>query len=80
MSKNLDKIIDEVDQEIKKGKTKVKKAPKTIKVSTLIKISAYTVALLAIGAFAGITINNSINSTIETQVNQKVEQALKIEE
>lgn len=60
------------------AKQKAAKQPKVIKVSTLIKISAYTVILLAIGAYSGITINNAIKSNIDSQVQAKTAEQVKV--
>lgn len=69
-------LIEQAKKDVA-AKKKAERQPKTIKVSTLIKTTIASLILLSVGAFAGIKINNQINSTIETQVNQKVEATLK---
>ena len=65
-------IIDEVKKE-----SKANKAPKTIKIKSLVAFLTTVIVSLAIGAFAGITINQAINSNIERQVQTKVEAQIK---
>ena len=74
--KEFNKLQDEAIELIKNKKgNKNMKAPKEVKTYTLkqiIKTVIVTVALLTIGAFAGITINNAINSHIQSEVTSQV--------
>ena len=74
--KDFEKVQGEALELIKNKKgNKKMKAPKEVKTYTLkqiIKTVIVTVALLAIGAFAGITINNAINSQIKSEVTSQV--------
>lgn len=67
-------IIDEAKKDVKANKP-----AKTIKIKSLVAFMTTVIVSLAIGSFAGITINQAINSNIERQVTAQVEARLKLE-
>jgi hypothetical protein len=70
-------IVSEAKSELKAQK-KAEKVEKTIKVSTLIKVSIYTIILLALGAYSGIMIDRAITHTINSQVQTKTAEQVKV--
>ena len=55
---------------------KANKQPKTIKIKTLIATTFFALVCLSIGAWAGITISDNYNQSVDAKVNQKVEAQL----
>jgi hypothetical protein len=68
----FEQLQEDTIELIKNKKDYMKKAPKTYELKQIIRAIVATLVLLGIGAFAGITINNSINSTINSQVKEQV--------
>jgi len=67
-------MVNKEEDEIKnKQETKkMKKAPKTFTIKQIIRTVVITLALLSLGAFAGIQIQSAINSHIESKVTEQV--------
>lgn len=85
--KDFEKVQGEAIELIKNKKgNKKMKAPKEVKTYTLkqiIKTTLISLALIAIGATAGITIYRAIDSTIDAQVKEQVKsftQAVEVKE
>ena len=73
--KDFEKVQGEAIELIKNKKGNKMKAPKEVKTYTLkqiIKTTLISLALIAIGATAGITIYRAIDSTIDAQVKEQV--------
>jgi len=75
--------LDELKAEVKQDKKELKqmhklaKEPKTYTRTQILKSITVIIVLLSIGAFAGITIERSITSTINSQVQTEVKAQVK---
>lgn len=72
MTSKIDQLETQTPILITKEK-KMKKAPKTFTIKQIIKTTIIVIALLSLGAFAGIQIQSAINSHIESRVTEQVQ-------